>query len=90
MQISGYNYPKPSGENANIELLADRGIVWATGKYDLYFFNFFNIVFAGNVHKRHRKAMLPAFGMPQAKEFLPMFQKTIENVTSRLFHFSER
>jgi len=27
--------------------------------------------------------MLPAFGMPQAKEFLPMFQKTIENVVTK-------
>lgn len=33
LQISGYNYPKPTGDTAIFELLADRGIVWAQGKH---------------------------------------------------------
>ncbi|EPQ55423.1 cytochrome P450 [Gloeophyllum trabeum ATCC 11539] len=34
-----------------------------------------NSVDAGDVHKRHRKVMLPAFGGPEAKALFPVFRK---------------
>jgi hypothetical protein len=34
----------------------------------------------GDIHKRQKKVMLPAFGMPEAKSFFPDFRNAIENV----------
>lgn len=36
---------------------------------------------AGDVHKRQRKVMLPAFGVPESKALLPVFRHYAEQVT---------
>ncbi|PCH35645.1 cytochrome P450 [Wolfiporia cocos MD-104 SS10] len=63
-QTSGYNFPKQPERRALSRLLADHGLTWADGE----------------THKRQRKVMLPAFGTPESKALLPVFQYHAEQV----------
>lgn len=67
-----------------IALILDRGLAWADGN------TFPNSVYSrvltsiGNTHKRHRRAMTPAFGLVEAKGLLPYFAQSVAKV-DRLF-----
>ncbi|KAK0462505.1 cytochrome P450 [Desarmillaria tabescens] len=56
-QTSGYRYIKPPGLNELGRLLNGTGILSAEGED----------------HKRHRKVLLPGFGRPEAKFYVPVF-----------------
>ncbi|KAI0669528.1 cytochrome P450 [Trametes maxima] len=64
-QTSGYNFPKQPERRILSRLIGDMGLTWAEG----------------NVHKRQRKVMLPAFGSPESKALLPVFRHYAEQVT---------
>ncbi|KAF8058710.1 cytochrome P450 [Lyophyllum atratum] len=57
LQTSGYNFPKQPARRELSRLTTGKGILWADG----------------DVHKRHRKVMLPGFSGPEAKGYLPVF-----------------
>ncbi|CDO76737.1 hypothetical protein BN946_scf184813.g7 [Trametes cinnabarina] len=64
-QTSGYNFPKQPERRVLSRLIGDTGLTWAEG----------------DVHKRQRKVMLPAFGSPESKALLPVFRHYAEQVT---------
>ncbi|KAI0645068.1 cytochrome P450 [Trametes meyenii] len=64
-QTSGYNFPKQPERRILSRLIGDMGLTWAEG----------------DVHKRQRKVMLPAFGSPESKALLPVFRHYAEQVT---------
>ncbi|OSC97587.1 cytochrome P450 [Trametes coccinea BRFM310] len=64
-QTSGYNFPKQPERRILSRLIGDTGLTWAEG----------------DVHKRQRKVMLPAFGSPESKALLPVFRHYAEQVT---------
>ncbi|CCM04675.1 uncharacterized protein FIBRA_06861 [Fibroporia radiculosa] len=64
-QTSGYNFPKQPERRALSRLVGDHGLTWAEGE----------------THKRQRKVMLPAFGTPESKALLPVFEHYAERVT---------
>ena len=37
----------------------------------------------GDAHKRQRKVMLPAFGAPETRAFLPIFTSVIEKLSGK-------
>ncbi|KAE9403334.1 cytochrome P450 [Gymnopus androsaceus JB14] len=57
LQTSGYRWVKFQERKEFSRMTSGRGLLWADG-------------FA---HKRQRKVMLPGFGTPEAKNFLPLF-----------------
>ncbi|TFY58630.1 hypothetical protein EVJ58_g6300 [Rhodofomes roseus] len=64
-QTSGYNFPKQPERRVLSGLLGDHGLTWADGLS----------------RRRQRKVMLPAFGSPEAKALLPVFEHYAEQVT---------
>jgi hypothetical protein len=82
-QTSGYNFKKLDGLRAALALLVDRGIVWAEGEALHMPGCHVTQLIPGDVHKRHRKAMLPAFGTPETRAFLPIFTSVIEKIGSK-------
>ncbi|KAL4255526.1 Cytochrome P450 superfamily protein [Pleurotus pulmonarius] len=59
-QTSGYHWPKMWDRRELSRLVAGPGLAWADG----------------DAHKRQRKIMLPGFGTPEARSFLPIFFST--------------
>ncbi|KAK0461023.1 cytochrome P450 [Desarmillaria tabescens] len=57
---SGYGFLKWPQRTEISRVLMGRGLLWADG----------------NIHKRQRKVMLPGFGAPECKSFIPIFQRT--------------
>lgn len=80
LQKSGYVYAKPSDIQELIALVADRGVGWAEG--ELSFLSYFSSTNdpTGDVHKRHRRAMAPAFGLVGAQGLLPYFMNSVAKV----------
>ncbi|KIY46558.1 cytochrome P450 [Fistulina hepatica ATCC 64428] len=59
-QAAGYRFDKDPAHRANGHLLTGPGLVWAIGQ-------------EGDVHKRQRKVLLPGFGAPEARSYVPIF-----------------
>jgi len=88
LQTSGYKWQKYTERKELSRLTGGRGILWADGNIEVKVINFFYqlIVYgSGDVHKRHRKVMLPGFGFPEAKNFIPLFSACAESVRSLFF-----
>lgn len=64
---SGYDYPKPPGDKPLRAMVTDQGLAWADGE----------------MHRRYKKILLPAFGIPEAKEFLPTFTHVVTRLADR-------
>ncbi|KAJ8584424.1 cytochrome P450 [Rhizopogon salebrosus TDB-379] len=64
---SGYRFPKLQDRSALGKLVNGRGILWAEG----------------DNHKRHRRVMLPGFGAPESKAFLPLFKGCAESMSDK-------
>ncbi|KAF8893943.1 cytochrome P450 [Infundibulicybe gibba] len=56
---SGYGFLKWPERTEISRILMGRGLLWADG----------------DIHKRQRKVMLPGFGAPESKSFVPIFRK---------------
>ena len=83
---SGYDYPKPPGDKPLRAMVTDEGLAWADGaslpstRVSSYRSS------TGEVHKRYKKVLLPAFGIPEAKEFLPSFTHVVTRVGDVRLH----
>ncbi|KAK0475532.1 cytochrome P450 [Armillaria novae-zelandiae] len=66
-QTSGYKFIKPPGRKELSRLAVGTGI----------------FVVEGDDHKRHRKALLPGFGGPEAKFYVPVFLTHAGKMTSK-------
>ncbi|KAF9647279.1 cytochrome P450 [Thelephora ganbajun] len=63
----GYNYAKSKDEREQARLITDYSVGWADGE----------------VHRRHRRAMTPAFGTANIKDLLPTFMKFANKLTDK-------
>ncbi|KAL0072769.1 hypothetical protein AAF712_000532 [Marasmius tenuissimus] len=63
-QTSGYNFLKWPERTEISRVLMGRGLLWADGE----------------THKRQRKVMLPGFGAPESKSFIPIFNKVASDL----------
>ncbi|OAX34712.1 cytochrome P450 [Rhizopogon vinicolor AM-OR11-026] len=64
---SGYRFPKRRERRIISQMLNGKGLAWADG----------------DDHKRHRKVMLPGFGAPESKAFLPLFKGCAESMCNK-------
>ncbi|KAF8909913.1 cytochrome P450 [Mucidula mucida] len=62
---SGYGFRKWPQRTEISRVLMGRGLLWADG----------------DIHKRQRKVMLPGFGGPESKSFIPIFHRTACQLT---------
>ncbi|KAF5356634.1 hypothetical protein D9757_006808 [Collybiopsis confluens] len=67
LQTSGYRWAKYPERKEISRLSSGKGLLWADG----------------DVHRRQRKVMLPGFGTPEAKNFLPLFFSCAASMTRR-------
>lgn len=76
-------YRKPDNLRELISLTLDHGLAWADGNV------FLNLVYSrvltpvGDIHKRQKRNMAPAFGLIEAKGLLPYFAQSVTKVTPR-------
>ncbi|KAF7422931.1 hypothetical protein PC9H_011095 [Pleurotus ostreatus] len=66
-QTSGYHWPKMWERRELSRLVTGPGLTWADG----------------DVHKRQRKIMLPGFGTPESRAFLPVFLGTANKLAEK-------
>ncbi|OCH91111.1 cytochrome P450 [Obba rivulosa] len=64
IQKFAYNYPKPTDNNELVRMLTGPGIIYATGE----------------IHRRHRRIMSPAFSMLQLRLYMPVFQRNTQKM----------
>ncbi|KAF9467351.1 cytochrome P450 [Collybia nuda] len=64
---SGYGFLKWPERTEISRVLMGRGLLWADGE----------------THRRQRKVMLPGFGAPESKAFVPIFQKMGAELTAQ-------
>jgi len=80
LQKSGYLWEKPAYLREGKALLTGRGIMWAHGEPPSVISVFWLLSSndpTGDLHKRHRRAMAPAFGLVEAKALLPYFMDAV-------------
>ncbi|KAF9235250.1 cytochrome P450 [Melanogaster broomeanus] len=64
---SGYLYPKAEDHRVLSQILLGPGVAWAEG----------------DVHKRQKKVIVPAFGGPESKALLTIFTRCAESVSAK-------
>ncbi|KAF9784098.1 cytochrome P450 [Thelephora terrestris] len=67
LQTSCYKHPRPADRREFSRLVCDDGV----------------LTMEGDAHKRHRKAMQPAFGMTEARELYPVFQEVAVQLVAK-------
>ncbi|KAJ3892339.1 cytochrome P450 [Lentinula edodes] len=67
LMTSGYRWRKYRERKELSRLTSGKGLLWADG----------------NAHRRQRKVMLPGFGTPEAKNFLPLFFSCAATISRR-------
>lgn len=67
IHTSGYSFPKWPERTEISRVLMGRGLLWADGE----------------IHRRQRKVMLPGFGAPESKAFVPIFRKVGAELTAQ-------
>jgi len=83
LQSGSYLYEKPRGRRELTARLVDRGLLWAEGESFLTppLVGITPILESGDVHKRQRRAMAPAFGLVEAKGLFPYFVQCSNSVS---------
>ena len=84
LQGSGYLYEKSRATSERFATVMDRGLIVVEGKLFFFFHILFNIPLTptqGDVHKRQRRAMVPAFGLVEAKALYPYFVRCSGSVS---------
>ena len=72
LQKSGYFYAKPSStQELAVLLTGPNGIGSADGELSIAISPFLSNNIIGDVHKRRRRVIAPAFGLVEARGFLP-------------------
>jgi len=87
---SGYLYAKPNDLQEQAALLTDRGIVSVGGESPTFLASSSFNDPTGEVHKRHRRAMAPAFGLVESKGLLPYFMDAATKACEPCLHISSR
>ncbi|OAX35974.1 cytochrome P450 [Rhizopogon vinicolor AM-OR11-026] len=64
---SGYRFPKPHERRAMDNMVSGKSLMWVEGED----------------HKRHRKVLSPAFGVPGARALLPFFNGCAESMSNK-------
>ncbi|TFK44496.1 cytochrome P450 [Crucibulum laeve] len=64
---SGYGFLKWPERTEISRILMGRGLLWADG----------------NIHRRQRKVMMPGFGAPESKAFVPIFRRVGSELTAQ-------
>lgn len=67
VHTSGYAFPKWPERTEISRVLMGRGLLWADG----------------DIHRRQRKVMLPGFGAPEAKAYVPIFRRVGSELTTQ-------
>jgi len=82
LQGSSYMYGKTNGRKETIAILLGKGLAWAEGESFLtHLVSITLIPELGDVHKRQRRAMAPAFGLVEAKGLFPYFARCSNSVS---------
>ena len=82
LQGSSSLYEIPSITSELISALTDRGIAAVVGEFPLIFrVEQAPILSTGDVHKRQRRAMAPAFGLVEAKSLYSYFNQCANSVS---------
>ena len=77
-------YGKLDSSREVISSIIGRGLVWADGSAFSNSAPSRVLTSAGDVHKRQRRAMTPAFGLVEARGLLPYFAQSATKVGSHL------
>jgi cytochrome P450 len=64
-----------------LALVTDYGLIWADGNAFSNLVPFQILTWAGDAHKRQRRAMSPAFGLVETKGLLPYFAQSVDKVS---------
>jgi len=80
LRNSGTLYRKMDGLREITALILDRGLAWADGKAFSKSVHPHILTVTGEVHKRQRRAMAPAFGLVEVKGLLPYFAQSATKV----------
>jgi cytochrome P450 len=87
LQGPNYLYQKPSTHRVLMATVLDRGLSWSEGNSPLMPRRAQSLILnLGDVHKRHRRAMIPAFGLVEAKALYPCFTQYSNLVSHRTIH----
>lgn len=91
LKNSTTTYRKLDNIREMIAFILDRGLAWADG--DAFPNSVYSQILTstGNIHKRQRRAMIPAFGLVEAKGLLPCFAGSAAKVDGPLMlidHFN--
>ena len=79
---SSYLYRKPSNLRELVALVGDKGLAWADGELPLTSRAIQPLILRlGDIHKRQRRAMTPAFGLVEAKALFPCFARCSNSVS---------
>ena len=82
LKVSSYQYQKPPHTRAQREAVVGRGLVSVEGELPLTFRAVKGLIlYLGDVHKRQRRAMVPAFGLVEAKGLYPCFSRCSNSVS---------
>ena len=77
-------YRKPDSIRELSAMILDRGLAWAEGSVVWYSVYPHVLTITGEVYRRQRKAMAPAFGLGEVKALLPCFTQSATKVHSFL------
>jgi cytochrome P450 len=88
LHTSGYRYPKARATREPAIRFVGKGMFWAEGIYYHFIIRLrvtqFNYRSSGQAHQRQRKAMNPAFSTSQLKQYLTLFQRSVDKVENDL------
>ena len=81
LQGSSDLYQRPARDREILAIVMDRGLLWSVGELLLTHRIVSPLIPSlGDVHKRQRRAMTPAFGLVEAKGLFPCFARCSHSV----------
>jgi cytochrome P450 len=86
-QTKSYDYPKPPERLAFVELSNGNSVVAVDGIVSFLstLAHCLLSLAPGDVHKRQRRVLLPAFGVSEARSFVPIFNKYASQVRRTVY-----
>ena len=83
-QAASHMYEKPPFVREQTALFMDKGLLWASGESESLVSYGVQLLIpsSGDMHKRQRRAMTPAFGPVEAKALYPYFTRSSNSVSN--------
>jgi cytochrome P450 len=83
LQAASHLYEKPAFTREQIATLMDNGLASTAGESESFVFHRVKLLILslGDVHKRQRRAMTPAFGLVEAKALYPYLSRCSDSVS---------